>query len=81
MNILTPVISLLILIILMIFMIIFFSKKPIFLIILTIYLFSLIIGVAALEIDNFPFTPYFQVFFILFQTVFLLITSIEVFRK
>lgn len=79
--IMTPVLSIVILIFLLVLMIYFYGKKKIFLPILTIYLFSMIMGLMALRIDNFPFTPYLQTFFIVIQTVFLLLTAIEVFHK
>jgi len=76
---LTPIIAVIVLILLMVIMVYLYNKHRIFLPILTVYLFSMIIGVMSIEIVDFPFTPYFQTFFILFQTIFLLITSIQVF--
>jgi len=70
-----------VLIILMFLMVYLYSKHRIFLPILIVFLFSMIMGNMSLEIVNFPFTPYFQTFFIIFQTIFLLITSIEVFKS
>lgn len=80
-DILTPLISIIILFILMLIMIFLYTKHRIFLPILTVYLFSLVMGTMAFEINNFPFNPYFQTFFILFQTIFLLITSIQVLKR
>jgi len=77
----TPIISVVILVVLMILMVLFYSKKKIFLIILTIHLFSLVIGLDSIGTESIPFTPWFQTFFIVFQTIFLLLTSIEVFRS
>jgi len=77
----TPLISLLILFLLMIFMLALYLKVRIFLIILIVFLFSLVMGVSALENGNLPFTPYIQNFFLLFQTMIFLLTTFGVFKK
>ena len=68
------------LIFLMIFMIVLYIKVRRFLLILIIFLFSLILGINSLSVDI-PLSPYFQILFILFQSCFFLITSIELYTK
>ena len=58
-----------------------YMKVRIFLVILVIYLFSLIIGFSALNESIIPFTPYLQLFFLVFQTIIFIIVALEVFRK
>lgn len=80
-SMITPVLSLFFIIFLIGLMIFCYLKVRVFLVILVIYLFSLLIGVMFLEIDNIPFTPYLQIFFILIQTIFLIIVSIELYEN
>lgn len=49
--------------------------------ILIVFLFSLIIGTMSLPIINFPFTPWFQIFFLLFQTVLFLLKALEYYNN
>lgn len=44
-------------------------KIRIYYVSLTIMLFSVIIGIGALGVENIPASPYFQVFFIVFQVI------------
>ena len=74
---LTPILDVGVLITFIILMMYVYAKFRIFPLILLIMLISLIIGVSSIQLAYNPFTPYFQVFFILFQTVFFLKTSIE----
>lgn len=76
---LIPMLSIIILFILMVFMVILYVKLRIFLVILVLFLFSLIMGVSALMNQEILFTPYLQIFFLLFQTSFFLITALGVF--
>lgn len=63
------------LIVMIVLMSFVFAKWQIFLVALVIELFSLIFGVYALGIAI-PLAPYFQIFFIMYQsTIFLLISS------
>lgn len=62
-------------------MIYFYIKLRVFLIILTVFLFSVVFGITSLGIYLFPFTPYLQVFFIVFQSTILLKTSLETYEK
>lgn len=66
--------------ILMILMIILYTKLRIWLIIATIFFFSLIIGFMALSVEN-PFTPYYQFLFMLFQGIIFLLASFDAFKK
>lgn len=52
-----------------------------FLIVLVIFLFSIVIGVSSLTYFSIPFSPYFQLFFMLIQTIFFILTAIEVFER
>ncbi len=56
---------LIILIILMIYLVVKFKKHST---IITVYLFSMIIGVISLQDTFIPCTPYFQILFLMFQT-------------
>lgn len=76
-EIMNPITTMFILIVLMFVMIVLYLKVRYFLAILLVFLFSLILGVLALEIEI-PLTPYFQILFILFQLVIFLITAIEI---
>ena len=79
--ILTPVLTIFMLIILMVVMIYFYMKMRIFPVILIVYLFSIIIGINSMTTGDIPFTPYFQTFFLLLQSVFFLLTAQAVFKK
>lgn len=62
-------------------MIICYLKIRILLVILLIFLFSLIIGIMFLSIENIPFTPYIQIFFIFFQSIILIVTFLEAYEN
>lgn len=79
-NFFTPILDVGILIIFMILMIFLYIKIRIFPLILLVLLISLVIGLVSIELQYNPFTPYFQVFFIAFQTIFFLKTSIDYFQ-
>lgn len=61
-------------------MLLCYLKIRIPLVILFIFLFSLIIGVIFLSVENIPFTPFIQIFFIFFQFIFLIITFLEAYQ-
>ena len=48
-------------------MVLFYLKFKVWLVMLVILLFSFIFGVTSIGIYGFPFTPYFQIFFLIFQ--------------
>jgi len=79
---LTPVLGIIILIILMGLMIFFYSKHTYFyfLPILVVFLFSIVIGMSSISESNIPFTPWFQIFFLLIQTVFFMLHTLEVLK-
>jgi len=82
-NIMAPFLVIFILIILIILML-FLYLKPFdynYLIILTIFLFSLIIGVESMGYEYIPFNPWLSIFFILIQTIIFFISSIKVFEN
>ena len=58
-----------------------YIKIRVFLVILVIYLFSLVIGITAFNESVIPFTPFLQIFFLVFQSIIFIIVSIEVFSK
>lgn len=75
-------ISLSILIFLMLLMLFMYYAKGRrqFLPILVVYLFSIILGMGSISIQ-FPITPYFQIFFMLFQSVYFILTTIDMFYE
>lgn len=75
------VLSISILFLLMVLMLIFYLKVRIFLIIGTIFLFSLIIGMVSISKFMLPFSPYIQLLFLTFQSVFFIITTLELKEK
>ena len=62
-------------------MIFFYTVNRRWIIMLTIFLFSIIFGVIALSQFQIPFSPYFQLFFIIFQSIFFLLVSKDAFYK
>lgn len=57
-------------ILLMIFLMLFlYLKTREFIPILFVYCFSLLLGVISFSVSRIPFTPYIQIFFMLFQTI------------
>lgn len=80
-TVLEPFIALFILIILMIIMAILYLKIRLFLPILVVFLFSLIIGFNSISYEYIPFNPYFSIFFILFQSVFFIETSLQQYNR
>lgn len=76
-----PIMTLLVIMFLFMLMVFCYLKIRVFIVILVIYLFSLVIGLSSMSESIIPFTPYLQIFFLLFQTVIFTITSLEVFRN
>ena len=66
----TPILMVVILFLLMGLMAILYVKLRIWYVILTIFLFSLVIGFYAIIEFAIPFSPYLQTFFLIFQSVF-----------
>lgn len=73
----TPILMVVILFVLMAFMVVLYITLRKFLVILTVFLFSLVIGGVAIVEFAIPFSPYLQLFFLLFQTIFFMQTSFE----
>lgn len=69
--------SLIILFGLIAFMVLLYVKIRIFLPILTIFLFSLVIGTIFITENILPFSPYLGIFFLLFQSSIFIITTID----
>jgi len=65
------------LIFLMILMLVFYAKFQILPLVIVLYLFSVVIGVLSLQKGDIPFSPYFQSFFLLFQSVLFILTIID----
>lgn len=74
-----PLMTFFSLLFLLVFMVYAFIKIRRFLVIVVIYLFSLIIGLYGFSESNIPFTPYFQIFFIIIQSVFFLTFTLELY--
>ena len=55
---------------LMVLMLYFYMKINKFLPILVIFLFSIVFGMTSFVVAYIPFTPYIQIFFMLFHTIF-----------
>ena len=72
-----PFINIFILIFFIALMLIFYYKFRIYLIILTIFLFSIVIGIQSISVNETPFTPYLQIFFILFQSIIFIKFTLE----
>jgi len=68
--------SLLILVLLILLMLYLYTKEE-FEPILIVFLFSLFIGIMSLSLVNIPFTPWFQIFFMLFQTIMFFLKAFE----
>lgn len=69
-----------IMVLLLILMIYFYVKVRRFLPILVIFVFSLIIGMASLS-SLVPFFPWFNIFFILFQSIIFMLTSLDLYNE
>lgn len=60
---------------------IYYTKKRMeFIPILIIFLFSIIIGIGSFSIQL-PLTPYFQIFFMLFQTIFFVLAALDYYNN
>lgn len=62
-------------------MIFLYTNLREFLPILVVFLFSILFGSLAVSIVYFPFTPFIQIFFMLFQSSIFMLTTIEIFKK
>ena len=62
--------SIFMLVFLMILMLYFYKKIESFLPTLILFLFSIIFGMTAFSVAYIPFTPWIQIFFMLYQTIF-----------
>lgn len=77
---LQPFLAIIILLILLIIMMILCLKTRLFLPILVVFLFSLIIGFNSIALENIPLNPYLSIFFILFQSVMFIETSLQQYK-
>ena len=71
----------LMLILMMVLMIYAYKKMRRFLPVLIIFLFSIIMGINTMSVLGFPHTPWFQLFFILFQTIIFYYSVLELQEK
>lgn len=76
----SPILGTVILILLMLVMVEMYLKMRRFLPIIVVYLFSLIIGMTSLSEGNIPFTPWFQLFFLMFQSAIFIMVSIDLYN-
>lgn len=60
---------------LMVLMLVLYLKFRFFHIILIVFLFSIVIGMYSIADYSLPFSPYFQLFFLTFQSVIFILTS------
>jgi hypothetical protein len=72
-----PLLSLMILLFMLLLMVYFFYKVKKFLPCLLVYMFSLIFGLISIGEYNIPFTPWLQIFFLCFQSMFILFATIK----
>ena len=75
--------SILIMVFLMVLMVYFYTRHTykFFLPILTVFLFSIVIGMLSISSLGIPYTPWFQLFFLLIQSVFFIVNSLEFFKN
>lgn len=76
-----PFLAVFILVILLVIMIILYLKMRLFLPILVIFLFSLVIGINSISLKYIPFNPFLSIFFILFQSVMFIETSLQQYKR
>jgi len=69
--------SMIIMIILIVFTLYLYFNTKEFLPILFVFLFSIVIGMTSFEGAFIPFTPWFQIFFVLFQTIFFVLKALN----
>lgn len=79
-SVLMPFLVIIFLIFLMGLMIFLYMKLRVFTVILTVFLFSLIFGMLSMSFEFLPFTPFISIFFMLFQTIFFLITTLDMIK-
>jgi len=75
-----PILSLVILVMMMLFMLYFYTKVKKMVFVLLIYVFSLPFGLISLGEYNIPFSPWFQLFFLMFQTIIFFMSAMK-FRR
>lgn len=76
-----PFLEFFFLMILILIMVYLYRKMRVWLLILMVFLFSLVFGMISIMSFSIPFSPYIQIFFMLFQSIVFLQTSLEVFKK
>lgn len=74
-----PALNIFILVLFIALMLIAYYKIKRFIVVLFIFLFSLIIGVLAISTVELPFNPYLPIFFMLLQTIFFIMFTLEVY--
>jgi hypothetical protein len=76
-----PFLEFFFLMILLLIMVYLYRKMRVWLLILTVFLFSLVFGMISIMSFAIPFSPYIQIFFMLFQSIVFFQTSLEVFNQ
>jgi len=74
-----PALNIFILVLFIALMLIAYYKIKRFIVVLFIFLFSIIIGILAINTVELPFNPYLPIFFILFQAIFFIMFTLEVY--
>jgi len=77
----TSIMGIVVLFFLMGFMAILYLKLRVFLVILIVYVFSLMIGINSLQDYSIPFSPNLQILFLLYQSLFFLLTTFKLLNK
>ncbi|MGM0496044.1 MAG: hypothetical protein ACQERX_05230 [Bacillota bacterium] len=80
-SILTPLIEVFILIFLMLIMVYLYKNMRVVALMMICLMFSVIIGVISITNWSLPFTPYLQVFFILFQLILVIVRTSEALER
>ena len=65
-----PFLSVAVMLFLMMLTIACYMKWRYFLVMITLFLFSIVIGMISIAEASIPFTPWFQIFFMVFETIF-----------
>jgi len=80
-SIFSPIVSTFLIIFLMVAMVYLYRYQRFFLLIFIVWIFSIVIGLISIKNFWLPFSPYFQIFFMLIQSVYLFLTSINLFEE
>lgn len=79
-NWIVPFLEFGILIVLLVGLVYCYRYMRIWILILTIYLFSIVIGLVSILSWSIPLTPWVQIFFLIFQSILFISTTMEVYK-